>query len=243
MAKRAGRIFAKMIWPANRSLIILPARPNRDAAEDAALRGDETRPSSLVYRYFDAVASIRSTTETQSPRGVRLLICLTLMMAMVAPGCVRRRMLVRSQPDGATVYVDDQEIGITPVSVEFTYYGTRKIQLIKDGYETLTVKQAFFPPWYQFPVMEFISETLSPWEHRDEHVLDFQMEPQQILPADRLLERAQALRTNAGYGFSPALPPGTQPPFSGAVPSSVAPGSYPAPPAVLPLPGSLPAGP
>jgi hypothetical protein len=119
---------------------------------------------------------------------------------------VRRRMTIRSQPVGATVYVDDQEIGTTPVSVDFTYYGTRKIQWIKDGYETLTVKQAFFPPWYQFPVIEFVSENLSPWEHRDDHLLDFQLEPQQILPTDKLMERAQELRINASQGYSIALP-------------------------------------
>ncbi len=206
--------------------------------KNAECQGDESYPSSLVYRYIDAVVSIRSITQTRSPRRLRPLICLMLMMAMVAPGCVRRRMLIRSQPAGATVYVDDQEIGMTPVSVEFTYYGTRKVQLIKDGYETLTVKQAFFPPWYQFPVLEFVSETLSPWEHRDEHVLDFQMEPMQILPADRLLERAQELRTNASYGFSPALPQTTQrqpPAAPGSITST--------PPAVLPLPGYMPATP
>ncbi len=227
-----------MIWPANRFLIIVPARPQGDATGNAELIGGVSHPSSLVYRYFNAVVSIRSITGTRSRRGPHLLICLVVVIVMVTPGCVRRRMLVRSQPAGATVYVDDQEIGMTPVSVEFTYYGTRKVQLIKDGYETLTVKQAFFPPWYQFPVMEFISETLSPWEHRDEHVLDFQMEPQQILPADRLLERAQELRTNASFGFSPALPQATMQPSPTAVPGSIDPGSYPTPPAVLPLPAT-----
>ena len=34
----------------------------------------------------------------------------------VLPGCVRRRMTVRSNPPGAVVFVDDQEIGTTPAS-------------------------------------------------------------------------------------------------------------------------------
>jgi hypothetical protein len=159
-----------------------------------------------------------------------------LLLALAAPGCVRRRMLIRSQPAGATVYVDDQEIGTTPVSTEFTYYGTRKIQLIKDGYETLTVKQVFFPPWYQFPVVEFISENLSPWEHRDEHLLDFQLEPQRILPADKLLERAQELRVNASHGYSAALPYATALPPGMSAPNLPEQGSVGTPPAVLPAP-------
>jgi hypothetical protein len=159
-----------------------------------------------------------------------------LLLALAAPGCVRRRMLIRSQPAGATVFVDDQEIGTTPVSTEFTYYGTRKIQLIKDGYETLTVQQAFFPPWYQFPVVEFISENLSPAEHRDEHLLDFQLQPQSILPADKLLERAQELRVNASHGYSVALPYATSLPPGVADPNLPEDGSLGAPPAVLPVP-------
>ena len=60
-------------------------------------------------------------------------------------------MTVRTNPPGALLYVDDYEIGTTPVSANFTYYGTRKIRLVKDGYETLTVMQWIPPPWYEFP--------------------------------------------------------------------------------------------
>ena len=58
-------------------------------------------------------------------------------------------MTVRSNPPGALVYVDDYQIGTTPVSTDFVYYGTRKIRLIKDGYDTLTVQQPFPVPWYE----------------------------------------------------------------------------------------------
>jgi hypothetical protein len=121
-------------------------------------------------------------------------------------------MTVRTNPPGALVYVDDQEIGTTPVSTDFTYYGTRKIQLMKDGFETLTVKQAFFPPWYEWPVLEFFSENLWPVETRDEHLLNFQLQPQQILPSEKLLQRAEDLRVGARQGSSYALPNATSTP-------------------------------
>jgi hypothetical protein len=71
------------------------------------------------------------------------------LVAMVAnvTGCVQRRFTIRSNPPGAQVYVDDYEIGTTPVSHDFVYYGTRKIRLVKDGYETLTVYQPMPTPW------------------------------------------------------------------------------------------------
>ena len=54
-------------------------------------------------------------------------------------------MTIRTNPPGALVYVDDYEIGTTPVSTNFTYYGKRKIRIVKDGYETLTVCSRFRP--------------------------------------------------------------------------------------------------
>jgi hypothetical protein len=75
------------------------------------------------------------------------LVTSWLGLTVAACGCVQRRMTIRSDPPGALVYVDDYEIGNTPVSTDFVYYGTRKIRLVKDGYETLTVRQPFPVPW------------------------------------------------------------------------------------------------
>ncbi len=85
--------------------------------------------------------------------GLLLLLC-----CLSATGCVRRRMTIRSNPPGAMVYVDDQQIGLTPVSTEFTYYGTRKIRLVKDQFETMTTYHTFAAPWYQLPPLDFVTE-------------------------------------------------------------------------------------
>jgi hypothetical protein len=141
------------------------------------------------------------------------------------------------------VYVDDQPIGQTPVSTGFTYYGTRKIQLVKDNFETLTVKQTFNPPWYELPVVEFISENLWPWELRDERVVDFQMIPQVIVPTERLLENAQQLRDSAGQGaITPLVSPSEQQfaPPPGVLPApaqEVPPPDFAPPPTVVAPPG------
>src|SRR5207247_4817924 len=62
-------------------------------------------------------------------------------LCLSTTGCVRRRLTVRTNPPGAQVFVDDQEIGTTPCSAAFVYYGTRKITLMKDGYRTETIFQ------------------------------------------------------------------------------------------------------
>ena len=124
----------------------------------------------------------------------------------MAVGCVRRRMTVRTTPPGAVVSVDNQLIGSSPASSSFTYYGTREFRIEKDGYKTETIKRRLNPPWYQAPGLDFISETLWPFEIRDERIVDVQLVPAEIEPAEEVIDRADQLRaqSRAGLVTSPA---------------------------------------
>ena len=139
----------------------------------------------------------------------RVSIAALLMTACItlAGGCVKRTLQITSDPVGALVWVNDREIGRTPLELEFVYYGTRRIKLIKDGYETLTTLQTIKAPWYQVPPLDFASENLIGREIRDERVLDFTMKPQQTVPASELMTRANNLRTSANLGVIAPLPP------------------------------------
>jgi len=97
------------------------------------------------------------------------------------------------------VYVDDYDypIGTTPISHNFTYYGTRKIRLVKDGYETLTVMEPIRGPWYQIPPLDFVSENLVPGEIHDQRTLSYQLVPQRVVPTEELVGRAEELRSRA----------------------------------------------
>ena len=55
-------------------------------------------------------------------------------------------MIIRTNPPGALAYVDDNEVGLTPVAISPTYYGNRKIRLVKDGCETLKFIQSDASP-------------------------------------------------------------------------------------------------
>jgi hypothetical protein len=154
-------------------------------------------------------------------------LCVLVLAAAAACGCVQRRMTIRSDPPGALVYVDDYQVGTTPVSHDFVYYGTRKIRLVKDGYETLTVRQPFPIPWYEYFPLDFVSENLIPWEIRDERVVDLSMAPAAATPPEVVVARAEQARLAAG-----SLPPAAQP-AAAAVPVPATP-AVPAPPAAPP---------
>ena len=144
--------------------------------------------------------------------GRRLLVWAMLASAFLVSqsGCVQRRLTVRTNPPGALLYVDDYPIGTTPCSTSFTYYGTRKIRLVKDGYETLTVMQSIPAPWYEWPPIDFFAENCVPGQIRDQQTVDFQLRPQIVVPTDQLLARGEGLRhgIHTSTGTAPQLEPG-----------------------------------
>jgi hypothetical protein len=137
----------------------------------------------------------------------RAAICLLVVAVIVAEsGCVRRRLNVRTNPPGALVYVDNQLIGETPCGVDFTYYGTREIRLVKPGFETLAINQPIPTPWYEYPPLDFVSENLWPAKIRDNRTVVYDMRPQLMVPNHELINRGEQLRRDTQTTPVPAFP-------------------------------------
>ncbi|MDR1922770.1 MAG: PEGA domain-containing protein [Planctomycetaceae bacterium] len=120
-----------------------------------------------------------------------------LSLFISSGGCVRRRMTVRSNPPGATVYLDGKEIGRTPFSTNFDFYGKREFRLVKDGYATKSVIKPVSAPWYELPGIDFISEVLLPGKLTDHKYYEFELEPSHLVPNHEVLSRAEELRYRA----------------------------------------------
>jgi hypothetical protein len=98
------------------------------------------------------------------------------------------------------VFVDGKEAGFTPTAVEFTYYATREVRLVKPGFETQTRKVRLAPPWYQVPPLDFLSDNFSPSSVADRREVRFTMEPSVVVPQSELLDRANSLRSDSRIG-------------------------------------------
>jgi hypothetical protein len=109
-------------------------------------------------------------------------------------------MMVRSDPPGARVILDGQEVGYTPVGIPFTYYGTRRLTLVKPGYETSTELVKIPAPWYEWPPLDFFSDNLLPFQVSDRHEINRQLQPQGVVPLEQLQQRADSLRSDAHLG-------------------------------------------
>jgi PEGA domain len=125
---------------------------------------------------------------------VLLLLCLGLGALC---GCVERRYTIRTDPPGATVVVNGEEIGPSPASKSFVYYGDRKITLIKDGYQTQTLIQPIKAPWWDNYITEFFTENVVPVSLRDEREFGYKLEPFRMTPQGELRDRAESLRSEA----------------------------------------------
>ena len=126
----------------------------------------------------------------------------SLALATGLCGCVERRYTIRTNPPGALVVVNNEEIGRTPVSRSFTYYGDRDVTLILDGFQTQKLVQPINAPWYDNLLTEIFTENVVPFTIRDERTYDYAMVPASLPPSNDLLNRGQNLRAQA-----PAPPP------------------------------------
>jgi hypothetical protein len=90
----------------------------------------------------------------------RLFALLAAMLLLVPAGCIRSRVRINSQPEGAEVIWRGEPYGATPVTIPFIWYWHHDIALEKPGYERLEAVEHFrTPPWFLMP-MDLLCEAL-----------------------------------------------------------------------------------
>jgi len=119
-----------------------------------------------------------------------------LVMILLVPGCVERTITITSEPNGALVHLNDEEVGRTPLTVPFTWYGVYDVRLEKKGYQPLWTTGAAKAPLWETPGPDLVAEALPNvkshinWHFIMEEVID-------PIEFDRaaLVERADDLRS------------------------------------------------
>ena len=108
---------------------------------------------------------------------------------------MQRTLQIESNPPGALVFLNGEEVGRTPMRKNFVWYGTYDVQLRKDGYQTLSKKTRVWAPWWQIPPIDFLAE-LVPLPLEDAHVVRYPLRPmtEQQTDPHEILVRAAAMR-------------------------------------------------
>lgn len=126
-------------------------------------------------------------------------------------GCVDRTIRITSEPPGALVWLNDREIGRTPVDVEFVHYGTYDVRLELANHEPLhTSGEAKAPLWDAVGVD--LAAELVPVELESRVEWHYVLEPKAGDP-QRLIERARETRSQLAEADDP---PDDAAPESGA---------------------------
>lgn len=120
--------------------------------------------------------------------------------AAAGVGCVRRTVTINTAPQGAVVTLNDQQVGTSPVNVDFIWYGDYDVILRKEGYETLQTHYNVKAPWYQVPPVDFVSEVLVPWTITDRREMSFVLEEAKPIDRAELLKSATEFRERTLFG-------------------------------------------
>ena len=177
-------------------------------------------------------------------------------------GCVERKLIVRSDPPGAILYLEDEQVaGQTPVEVPFEWDGVRRVRLQAPGHHVLETTAAIDARWYDWFPLDVFAQFLYPGTISDVRMFDYQLEPyvdrkatpaeleEQHATLDALKERADAYRAggsegpgNTAVAAQPQAEGPAPAPGAGATPPAGA-GPKSPPPAKVDLPPPVPAVP
>ena len=120
------------------------------------------------------------------------------VVTLCAIGCIERTISINTEPQGATVILNDQEVGKSPVKANFTWYGNYDIIIRKPGFKTIQTSHRTKTPWHQYPIIDIFTECLMPFTIHDDHVLEtYVMEPREKLTKEQLLQGAGSMREEA----------------------------------------------
>ena len=123
-------------------------------------------------------------------------------------GCVKRTLTVTSEPSGALVWLNDREVGRTPVTMEFVYYGEYDVRLEAPGYEPVMTGAHVNPPWWDNVPLDFIAE-VAPIDLNSTSEHHFTLTP--VDPdRNRLVDRAAALRSELSAAYDSNAAAGDQ---------------------------------
>jgi len=120
---------------------------------------------------------------------LRLVALSALLIATI--GCVQRTISITSDPNGALVYLNDKEVGRTPIEVPFKFYGTYDVRLEKDGYTPLWTHQEAKAPLWEAPGPDLIGEAIP--GNKVELQWHFTMEQQAFVEETDLIGRAREM--------------------------------------------------
>jgi len=93
---------------------------------------------------------------------------------------------------GALVYLNDQEVGRTPFTRNFIWYGTYDVEIRKEGFASIKTTAKVWAPWWQWVPFDLLTE---PLPLTDNHQLKYTLHPpnERDVEPDLIIKRGEQL--------------------------------------------------
>lgn len=127
-------------------------------------------------------------------RNLKLVIYIAMVLVIfILSGCLERQLTIKTNPSAALVVLNDEEIGTSPVTVNFNWYGDYNVTISKDGCETLKTHKLLKAPWYDSFPFDFFAQIL-PSKKVDKYEWNFELQPRKEVNKDQLIQDALKLK-------------------------------------------------
>jgi hypothetical protein len=144
---------------------------------------------SLIIKQSASIDNLRRAIMTKWS-----LLVAGLIVSLLLGGCVERKLTINTEPTGAIVVLNDEEIGTSPVTTSFEWYGDYNVRISKEGYETLKTHRNLKAPWYDYFPFDFFAGCLNPKRTVDSYQWSFTLAPLTEPNREELIRDAQKLK-------------------------------------------------
>ena len=122
---------------------------------------------------------------------IRLRALLTFsLITVVLSGCVERELTINTEPQGGLVILNDEEIGNSPVTVNFKWYGTYRVQIEKKGFSTLSKHIELKRPLHDLFPFDIFEDIFNP-NRIDSYSWNFKLDTYQKPDRKLLIDKAK----------------------------------------------------
>ena len=123
-----------------------------------------------------------------------LSVLIVVSLTIIIGGCVERKLTINTKPQGALVVLNDEEIGTSPVTVSFEWYGDYWVRISKPGFETLKTHRKLERPLHDKAPFDFFAQILNPKRIVDSYEWTFELAPKQQPSREELIRDAEELK-------------------------------------------------
>ena len=95
------------------------------------------------------------------PQGMKQPAAIAILAgatALIGAGCHTRTLEITSEPTGALVWLNDEQVGRTPLETDFVHYGTYDVRVRLEGYLPLSTYRSASASAVDQPGIDFVTQ-------------------------------------------------------------------------------------